>query len=51
MNTRIKLCLRDVEFLFKPFRHRKLCLPTRLVLEAGNRDIYKEYISFRMFFV
>lgn len=39
MNTRIELCLRDVEFLFKPFRHRKLCLPTRLVLEAGNRGL------------
>lgn len=39
MNPRIELCPRDIEFLFSPFRHRKLSLPTRLVLKAENRGL------------
>ena len=39
MNTRIELCARDVEFLFRPFVHRKLRLPTRIVLAAMSRGL------------
>ncbi len=31
------LCLRDIETLFRPFRHRKLHLPTRLVMAPMTR--------------
>ncbi len=31
------LCLRDIETLFRPFHHRKLTLPTRLVMAPMTR--------------
>ncbi len=36
-DSRHPLCLRDIDTLFRPFRHRKLHLPTRLVMAPMTR--------------
>lgn len=37
MSACLSLCLRDVEVLFRPFHHRKLVLPSRVVMAPMNR--------------
>lgn len=47
MHTSESLSLRDIELLFRPFRHRKLDLPTRIIMAPMTRSFAMDGVPTR----